>query len=374
MDLVTGKDYQTLRQEALDRVPDIYDKRDTQPIPSAISPAAYIAEGIYIDMNETQKQQNPLTAYGDGLDPWAMVANTYRYPASAAVRLGVFNIPVPTGSRFSTINGTESIDFTVTASAGMSEDNQYQYQLTADTPGTIGNDYSGPILPITAIQGLTSAQITDILVPGDDTESDDEYRERIITLLNDKPFGGNIASYREEIGKIDGVGAVQVYPVWNGGGTVKCSILGADFLPASETLVKNVQKAIDPPINQGLGLGLAPIGAKVTIVAPTSEAINISATLTLASGYAIGQVQEPVEQALENYLLSIRHGWATNISSTAVEYAANIYVAQIIAAFVNTPGVVNATNVQINGAASDLILTETGITQQVPVLGEVTLT
>ena len=374
MDLVTGKDYQTLRQEALDRVPDIYDKRDTQPIPSAISPAAYIAEGIYIDMNEVQKQQNPLTAYGDGLNPWAMVANTYRYPASAAVRLGIFNIPVPTGSRFSTINGTESIDFTVTASAGMSEDNQYQYQLTADTPGTIGNDYSGPILPITAIQGLTCAQITDILVPGDDTETDDEYRDRIVTLLNDKPFGGNIAAYREEIGKIDGVGAVQVYPTWNGGGTVKCSILGADFLPAPETLVENVQNAIDPPINQGLGLGMAPIGAKVTIVAPTSVTINVSATLTLASGYAIGQVQEPVEQALENYLLSIRQEWATNVSATAVEYAANIYVSNVVAALVNTPGIVNATNVQLNGGTSDLFLTETGVTQQVPVLGEVTLT
>lgn len=39
-------------------------------------------------------------------------------------------------------------------------------------PGAIGNEYTGPILPITAIPGLTSAQITDILVPGDDTETD----------------------------------------------------------------------------------------------------------------------------------------------------------------------------------------------------------
>ena len=45
---------------------------------------------------------------------------------------------------------------------------------------------------------------------------------------------------------------------------MKLSVLGADFLPGSSTLVEKVQNAIDPPPNQGLGLGLAPIGAKVT--------------------------------------------------------------------------------------------------------------
>ena len=40
---------------------------------------------------------------------------------------------------------------------------------------------------------------------------------------------------------------------------------------------------------------------------------------------------------------------------------------------IGVDGVVNATNVQINGAAADLILTETSAVQQVPVLGTVTL-
>ena len=359
MDLVTGKDYQTLRDEALARVPDTFDKRDTQPIPTAIIPAAYVAEGIYIDLDGLQKQQNPLTAYGDGLNPWALVANTSRGQATAAVRLGLFNIQIPIGSRFSTINGPESIDFTATAAAGMSGD-QYAYQLTADTPGSVGNDYTGPILPITAILGLTSAQITDILVPGDDAETDDEYRDHILTNMNDRPFGGNVAAYREEILAIDGVGAVQVYPTWNGGGTVKCSILGADFEPASSTLVEQV--------------GLAPIGAVVTIVAPTAVSIAVAATLTLQQGYSIGQVQEAVEAALDSYLLSVRQSWGTNISSTGFEYAANIYVAQVVAAIVGVAGVVNATNVTLNGGTADIILTESGTVQQVPALGEVTLT
>ena len=370
----SSQTYANILATMLAQVPSTYDKRDTAPIPTALGPAAYTFEGFYLTLNQVQQQAFIQTASGQSLDYLAVLAGLTRYPASDAVRLGVFNASVPIGSRFSTINGANSINFTATATATVEDpqEGNYYYQLTAETPGTIGNEYTGAILPITTIPGLTSAQITDILVPGDDEETDAAFQQRIITALNDRPFGGNIASYRENILAIDGVGAVQVYPTWNGGGTVKCSVLGSDYLPASEQLVENVQNAIDPPA-QGLGLGLAPIGAQVTIVAPTEVTVNISATVTLASGYSIEQVQTPIETAIQNYLLSVRQSWATNTSSNSVAYAADVYLARITAAIVSVTGVVNATDVEINGAAEDLTLTQTGTTQQVPIMGTVTL-
>ena len=365
--------YQNILTQMLDQVPATFDKRDTSPIPTALGPAAYALEGFYISLNQVQLAAYVQTATGQALDYLAVIAGLTRYPASAAVRLGIFDMAVPIGSRYSTINGADSINFQATAATTGETEGDYYYQLTAETPGSIGNEYTGPILPITAIPGLNSAQITDILVPGDDEESDEDFRARIIEALNDRPFGGNIASYRTYIMAIDGVGAVQVYPTWNGGGTVKCSVLGADFLPASPTLVENVQNAVDPPPNQGLGLGTAPVGAQVTVVAPEELTVNVSATLQLASGYAIGQVQTPIQQAIENYMLSVRQEWATPVNTTSVEYQANVYVARIVAAIVSVPGVVNATNVQLNGGTADLILTETGATQQVPITGTVTL-
>lgn len=185
----TQETYASLRQEMLDWVPDTYDKRDTAPIPTAISPAAYTLAGFYLSLDQVQRAAFVQTAVGDSLDMLAVIGGLTRYPASAAVRLGVFNTSVPIGARFSTINGAGSINFTVTAAT----DTGNQYQLTAETPGAIGNEYTGPILPITAIPGLTSAQITDILVPGDDTETDSAFRERLIEALNNRPFGGNIA-------------------------------------------------------------------------------------------------------------------------------------------------------------------------------------
>lgn len=366
--------YDEILQQLLDRVPDMFDKRDTSPIQTAAGMAAYGLEQYYINLAEAERQGLIQTATGEQLDMLSIIAGTTRYQASPAVRLGIFNIAVPIGSRFSTINGEDSIDFQVTAVTSGEDEDSYYYQLTAETAGTIGNEYTGPILPITAIPGLTSAQITDILVPGDDTETDEAYRERVYEALNDRPFGGNIAAYRQEILAIDGVGAVQVYPTWNGGGTVKCVILGADtFLPASPTLIENVQNAIDPPPNQGLGLGMAPIGAQVTIATATEVQIDITATLLLASGYNIEQVRQAVQQQLENYLLSVRQEWDTNISATGVEYAANVYVARITAAIVGATGVVNVNALTVNGENQDIELTETGTVQQIPVLGTVTL-
>lgn len=365
----TGKTYFSILKAMLDQIPNTYDKRDTSPIPTALGPAAYALEGFYLSLDKVQKEAFVQTAVGQSLDYLAAIAGLSRYQASKAVRLGVFNLAVPLGARFSTVNGADSINFTVTAATST----ETAYQLTAETAGSIGNDYSGPILPITAIPGLSSAELTDILVPGDDEETDEALRERVLTALNERPFGGNLASYRTDIANMDGVGGVQVYPTWNGGGTVKCSILGADFLPASQTLVQNVQAAIDPPANQGQGLGLAPIGATVSVTAPSTVTIQIAAGLVLAPGYTIEQVQPLVEAAIESYMLEIRQGWDLPLSETAVEYAANVYHARVLAAIVGLGSVVNVTGLQLNGAAADVLLTQSGTIQQVPILGEVAL-
>lgn len=365
----SGKTYAQILADMLGRIPNTYDKRDTSPIPTALGPAAYAIEGVYLVLDQLQRSAYIQTAAGQSLDDLAVLAGCTRRPASPAVRLGVFNTAVPLGARFSTLGGAESINFSVTAAT----ETAGEYQLTAETAGTPGNEYSGAILPITVLPGLTSAQITDILVPGEDEETDDALRARMIAALNERPFGGNLAAYRENILEMDGVGAVQVYPTWNGGGTVKCSILGADFLPASATLVTQVQNAIDPPAGQGLGLGLAPIGAAVTIATAQALAIDVSATLTLAPGYSLGQVKPAIEEAIEAYLLTVRKAWDKQLGSTTVSYAANVYLSRVLAAIVGAQGVTNATNLQLGGGTADLILTETGALQQIPTLGTVTL-
>lgn len=365
----SGKTYRALLEAMLARVPNSLDKREGSMIQTALGAGAYSLEEFYMDLDKVQRGGAIQTAVGEDLDNWSVIANVERYPASPAVRLGVFNLnTIPIGARFSTIDGGESVNFEATKQVGPG-----QYELTCETPGVSGNSYTGPILPITAIPGLTSAEITDILVPGDDTETDDALRERIISALRERPFGGNVADYKRVVRAIDGVGDLQVYPTWDGGGTVKLSIIGADWMPASPQLVNTVQLTVDPPPNQGFGYGTAPIGAKVTVTAPEAVKVDMSAVLTLRSGYDVDQVRPLVQEAVEAYLLAVRQDWAAPDANRLTDYSCWVYVARVISAILSVAGVVNATAVTLNGGTNDLQLAETGLTQQVPVLGEVTL-
>lgn len=363
---LSKKTYRNILQAQLDRVPNSLDKREGSMIQTALGAGAYSLEEFYLELDQVQRGAYLQTAVGQDLDYLAILANVQRYSASPAVRLGVFNIDVPIGSRFSTIDGADSVNFVATEKIA-----DGCCQMTCETPGAIGNQYTGPILPITYIQGLTSAELTDILVAGDDVESDGDLRKRAITALNEQPFGGNVADYKRVVLAIDGVGGLQVYPTWDGGGTVKLSIIGADWMPASEQLVETVQNTVDPPPNQGLGYGTAPIGATVTVTTPETVEINISARLVVGPGYTAAQLAGPVRQAVDGYLLAIRQEWDQPEASGMTYYASWVYAARVTAAILSVPGVVNVTDLTINANSADLQLSENGLLQQVPVLGEV---
>ena len=137
---VSQQTYQSSLNAMLAQVPNVYDKRDTSPIQTALGPAAYALEEYYLSLNQVQRSAFVQTAVGSDLDLLAVIAGLTRYPASAAVRLGVFDAEVPIGSRFSTINGANSINFIATETAEVEDptEGDYYYQLTAETPGTIG--------------------------------------------------------------------------------------------------------------------------------------------------------------------------------------------------------------------------------------------
>jgi uncharacterized phage protein gp47/JayE len=358
----------------LDSIASEIDKREGGVIMTALGPESYALAEAYLDMHYFQLQGYALTALGDALDMKVAEAAVYRKPAVAAIRMGVFNIDVPAGSRFSTPNGSRSVVFRV-------EDRQSEgvYRLVAETPGLIGNEYAGAIIPITYIEGLQSAVLADVVIPGAETEADEPLRKRYLDRLNQKPFGGNIADYRKNILEIPGVGEVEVFPVWNGGGTVKCSIVDAEYLPAEPGLVEYVQGLIDPvnapgnPSGEPLGLGLAPIGAKVTITAPAILTVNVSASLTLVTGVAAEQIHDLIEESIEEYIRSVRSSFGDPVDAATGAYALFIYAARVIEAILRVEQVINVTNLRLNGAAADIAVAQTGAAQFVPVLGEVTL-
>jgi len=216
--------------------------------------------------------------------------------------------------------------------------------------------------------------MTAALVPARDPETDDELRKRYFDALNHKPFGGNIADYRASVMALAGVGAVQIYPVWNGGGTVKLSIVDPTYGPCSPEFIASIQKEVDPENahgDTGTGIGIAPVGHKVMVVTPDEVTIDVTANIVLSSRYTLGQVETPVKEAIANYIQSLRQSWAD--ATEMNEYFCDVLVSRMTAAIVNVAGVSNVISITLNGTAKDVELIQSGQTQQLPKLGEVIL-
>ena len=380
IDFSTGYSYREILDAMLGEVSDTLDKREGSLIQTALGPLAWYLEGLALTLAQVQRAAYAETAEGEDLDLLAATRGLTRRAAVAAVRQGSFNVAIPEGSLFRTVNGDSSVLFVsgeqISTSGGL-----YVYRMTCQTPGVIGNSYSGNITPVTAIAGLTTAVLGTIITEGADQESDNALRARYVASFDTAPYGGNISEYRQAILAIPGVGAVQVYPAnqYHGGGTALCSIVNADFGPASSALVKTVQDIICPPEDGQTapspnGYGIAPIGAAVDIVSATAVTINVSCRIIFASGVEDGLASygDEIRAAVAEYIHSVAEDWGKALVSNRITYPVTVYASRIIYAILTIPEVASVADLTINGAAGDLTLTETAALQQVPVLGEVT--
>lgn len=351
------------------RVPAVRDKRQGSIIHDTLSPVAAELAQTAILNSIFREQSFLLTATGINLDNWAANFTMERRAATNAIRIaemidtGGNPIDLPIGSRFSTPNVAGGVNFALTAYL----DEPGRCLLTAEVPGSSGNAYLGALLPLFVINNLGSATMIGTYIPAEDTETDDQLRERIIDRVNQKSYGGNVADYKEFTTAIDGVGDVKVFPIWDGGGTVKLSILDSKFNVATPDFIAVVQEIIDPIPHSGEGLGIAPIGHRVTVTTPEEYDINVSANVSLRSGFTIPQLQPLIEEAIGAYILDLRKEW----DSADV---LNIFVARINSAIISVNGVDNVTNIEINGFPGDLQIEQTAELQQLPMLGEVLLT
>ena len=277
IDFSSGYSYAEILQQMLGQVDDRLDKREGSLIQTALGPGAWYLEGLALALQQIQGEAFVDSATGENLDYLAANRGLTRIAATSAVRQGTFDVPIPEGSTFKTINGADSVIF-VSGDQLSASGSAYAYELTCETPGIIGNSYTGPILPVTAISGLTSATIGTVITPGAEEETDAALRVRYKASFGAAGYGGNITEYRQAILAIAGVGGVQIYPAnqYQGGGTTLCAIIADDFTAASPALVQTVQETICPPNENGVGpspngYGVAPIGAAVTIQSATQH-------------------------------------------------------------------------------------------------------
>lgn len=391
--------YEGILQRMLSRVPNKFDKREGSVIWDTHSPTAIELQILYLELDTILRE-----AYGDTASREFLILRCKErgispYPATHAILKGTFTPPgiCMTGKRFNI--GT--INYVVTEPIADGE-----YQVQCEAIGSIGNQFLGTMIPIDYITGLETAELTEVLIPGEEEEDTEELRQRYFDSFKERAFGGNIRDYLEKTNAIPGVSQTKVTRIWNGdifpshmvptqavtqwyegmvgtlqeevaswlslvfraakekkltvGGTVLLTILGADFEPATNALIHTVQETIDPEGNAGEGYGLAPIGHVVSVQTAQAVPITIKTTLSFDNGYGWYNLQTPMEEAIGEYLLELRTLWAD--SSYLM-----IRKSQIETRLLSIQGIVDIENTLINDTPGNVTLGQ----YQVPVFGGV---
>lgn len=369
-----NKDYDYFLRKMLDAVPDNIDKREGSIIYDALAPAALVMGQQSLDMANVIKETYIKTASGEFLDYRAIEHGTSRYPATQTeAKAKVLNDKkepldnVQIGDKFASI-GDSPIFYVVTK---INDD--LTVELTAEVKGSSANSYIGQILPVTPNDLLSWAEITEITAPARDVESDDHLRARLLSSQSWIAYGGNVADYLDMTSKIDEVGAAQIYPTWNGGGTVKVVILNNDLMPASASLVQKVKNTLDPEDKQAEGYGLAPIDHSVTVTAPEKLIVNVDISVKLDDTKVTRYVKDSITKAVEGYFQSLREDWADINQKLGRGYQETIYRSKILSQVMLTEGVVNAKLPSLNGKDADIDLIFNNEKSQLPVVGTVTI-
>lgn len=362
------------------------------------APAAVELQNLYIALDTVLNETFADTATRPYLILRAAERGLSPQPASPAIlqmAITPTTLFLPLNTRFS----IGELNYYVSADRGSGN-----YELTCETAGEAGNNYTGTVIPIEYVDGLETCKITSVLVPGEDEEDTELFRQRYLNSLNAQAFGGNQIDYIEKVNAIPGVGGVKIYRAWNGdlkpanmippkeaeawieglsgvpepvklwldtvyaaaknnmftvGGTVKLVVINSTFTVPSPTLVEQVQTAVDPLQNAGEGVGIAPIGHVVRVEGVQEETVDLGFALYYQRGWSWEDVSGYVTEAINGYFLELAQSWADQDEALVVR------ISQIESRLLGITGILDIANTTINEKAANHTLA----LDHIPVLG-----
>ncbi|MBE3576871.1 MAG: baseplate J/gp47 family protein [Limnochordales bacterium] len=354
---LTDQTEERIRQRMLDSLPSDLDKSEGSYIWDALAPTAAELAQAAIWAQEVLRRGFASTTFGPYLDLRCAEHGVERRPATPAtgkVRfVGLPGVIIPAGTRVATpgdpVTRTPSVEFRTVADVTLDSAGQATVDVQATVPGASGNVGAGAItLVVDGTPGVASVTNPAPTTGGADAESDEALLARYFLKVRTPATSGNAAHYRMWALDIPGVGDAKVYPLWNGPGTVKVRVIDVNKKPASPELVAQVAAHIEEE---------RPIGASVTVEPAKGVVVDVTATITLASGYVLNDVQQAFAAKLTEHFASLA------FKQYYVSYA------QVGALLLALPGVLDYSALALNGAAANVMMDE----ESVPVLGTVTL-
>lgn len=361
--------YERLLEDVLDNAPKGIDTRQGSIFYDTVAGILIKVAKLYTDLELVFELSQIDTATGEYLDIKASEYGVDRHPAlPAQYNVNFIGTTPMAGERF----------FTNGLYFRLKEDENGGRYLESEIVGTTGNDVppGEPAIPVSNIAGLTSATFGALKEYGTNAEDDESLRTRVKEKIAGPAENGNKQHYKTWCESIEGVGRARINSLWNGPNTVKAVLINPLGLPSSEQVVTAVQEYIDPAtkgytttvggktyvVGDGLGEGVANLGAHFTAVAAGTTEINVSFRAELATGISVDTAKEQAEEALAAYLKDLVLA-ATDAADVIVRMSA------IGAILSGLPAILDYVDLKINGGTQNIAPGE----DNVPGLREVSL-
>ena len=358
-----SRDIETIHDDMLMAISNDYQKSPGYPTYDYTRAFALGCASLSEDIDAAEARQDVFNLTGDDLARYV-----YQYrgltrksgtKATAEIKIISGSGTITEGDLFATLSG---VVFEATETKTV-VDNDY-VALRAVESGTASNVAANTItqVPVTIV-GITSFTNPEPASGGTSDESDAELLERFLENLRYPDNGCNKQAYINWATSIDGVGRAKCFPLAYGPDTVEVCITDSDMGVPIADIIAEVQDYIDPEPH-GTGAGRAPVGAFCTVTGGVGKTIDVTATLSIASGYTRDSVQAAVEAKLDEYLRGIAF---YRIDES--QYQSYVSYAKIGECIMETDGVLDYTGLTVNGGTASVQLGD----REIPVLGMVTL-
>ena len=321
------KTYESILENMLTKVPDDVDKREGSIIYDALAPCAFALAEQYFQLENFVDLMFPDTAKGIYLDK-CVHGIVERKKATKALRIIESEEVIKIGSVWS----AEGISYTVIEE--LESESGFKYKAECDSCGSQGNIYSGSVTPVK--DGSGKAKLTDIILPGTDTEDDESLRARFKETTRRVPTSGNISHYINWAKEVEGVGAAMGKELWQGPGTVKVLVLDCDL---------NINKKLESRVFEHIEK-VRPVGAKVTVTSPKAFGIEVSASVSLDGTKTIKGVEAAFKKKIDEYLKSLA------FKSNRVSYA------KVGGILIELEGMIDYDDLKLNGSAGNIVLAD----------------
>lgn len=178
--------------------------------------------------------------------------------------------------------------FSATSNATIGADSKGVVTITAQTLGRSLNGLDGNLIITSPPLGMdASAVFVGKTSGGEDREKPESLLARLLELIQRPPAGGADYDYKRWAKEVDGIADAWVLPRRRGAGTVDVVVIGSEGAPSSQA-IEQCQAHIEQECS---------VIADVWVFAPLIKTVDSTATVELAKGYQLVDLQAAAQQA-----------------------------------------------------------------------------